>query len=365
MNTPTAPPASPPVAAKWATSSSIDDIAAAIRHAKSVVITTHAKPDGDAAGSTLALARSLKHAGIPAEVWCIGPLPRWMPELFGAIPIRELTPGKPTVPVDGRPISVANPDLCIIADTGSWTQLAELRPWLEARTDRNIILDHHLHGDTAAATRRFIDSSCASATQVVAPLCVKLCNVTSPAKLPLDVAAPLYLGLATDTGWFRYSSVTPATLRLAADLIEAGVDHTKLYGMIEQQDVVSRWQLLGRALNTLQLHSIRSASDTATMSLTLADFDATGAERNDTSGFADMILTVATVQVAAVLTENPVNPGEPPLTKYSLRSKPGPGAIDVNQVCQQLGGGGHARAAGAKSRLDLAAAKQALLEALK
>ena len=78
-----------------------------------------------------------------------------------------------------------------------------------------------------------------------------------------------------------------------------------------------------------------------------------------------MVLTVASVQVAAVLTENPVNPGEPPLTKFSLRSKPGPSAIDVNKVCQKLGGGGHARAAGAKARLELPAAKRAILEALK
>ena len=269
------------------------------------------------------------------------------------------------LPADGRAMSPVDPDLCVIVDTGAWTQLAEMRPWLEPRPDRNIILDHHLHGDSAAATRRYIDPACASCTQVIAPLCVKLCGLSSAATLPLDVAEPLYLGLATDTGWFRYSSVSPATMRLAADLIEAGVDHTKLYGLIEQQDVVGRWRLLGRALNTLELHSVRSTDDTATMSLTMADFDSTGAERNDTAGFADMVLTVASVQVAAVLTENPVNPGEPPLTKFSLRSKPGPGAIDVNKVCQTLGGGGHARAAGAKIRLDLAGAKQALLEALK
>lgn len=367
MNMPTAAPSTSNHAATvpWSTNSTFDQIAADLRHASSVVVTTHAKPDGDAAGSTLAVARALKHANIPVEVWCIGPLPRWMRGLFGGTPLREFTPGKPITPADGKPFGSPNPDLCIIADTGSWTQLAELRPWLEPRADRNIILDHHLHGDGAAATRRIIDSSCASATQVVAPLCVKLCNLLSAARLPREIADPLYLGLATDTGWFRYSSVTPNTLRLAADLIESGVDHTRLYAMIEQQDVVGRWQLLGRALNTLELHSVRAPDDTAVMTLTLSDFDSTKADRNDTSGFADMLLTVSSVQVAAVLTENPVNPGEPPLTKYSLRSKPGTSAVDVNQVCQKLGGGGHARAAGAKSRLDLASSKRALLEALK
>jgi phosphoesterase RecJ-like protein len=349
----------------WSTNATLDQIGKALRAAGSVVVTTHAKPDGDAAGSTLALARSLGHAGIPSHIWAVGPLPRWMAELCPPTGVREFAPGRPMQPTDGRPAAPIDPDLCMIVDTGSWAQLAELRPWLEKRADRTIILDHHLHGDAAVATRRYVDPTCASATQALAMLCVDLCGVASAAKLPLNVAEPLYLGLATDTGWFRYSSVTPATLRLAADLIEAGVDHTRLYGFIEQQDVASRWQLLGRALSTLELHSVRAPDDAATMSLTLADFDSTGADRNDTSGFADMLLTVASVQVAAVLTENPVNPGEPPLTKYSLRSKPGPSAVDVNKVCQRLGGGGHARAAGAKTRLDLTAAKHALLEALK
>ena len=271
-------------APQWATNATFDQFAADLRRARTVVVTTHAKPDGDAAGSTLAMARALKHAGVAAEIWYAGPLPRWVPDLCASTPFRTFAPGQPMQVADGRPAPALDADLCVIVDTGSWTQLAEMRPWLEPRADRNINLDHHLHGDGAAAARRIIDSTCASCTQVIAPLCVKLCAVPSAAKLPLDVAEPLYLGLATDTGWFRYSSVTPATLRLAADLIEAGVDHTKLYGMIEQQDVASRWRLLGRALNTLELHSVRTPDDAATMSLTLADFDATGADRNDTAG---------------------------------------------------------------------------------
>lgn len=350
---------------EWATSATMDEIAAALRGAPAVVVTTHAKPDGDAAGSTLAIARSLRRAGVRAEVWCVGPLPRWMREFFGDVTLREFVPGKPATMVEGGAAPAMEGAVCVVADTGSWTQLAELRPWLESRSATTIVLDHHLHGDPGSGARRVVDSACASATQVVAPLCVRLCGVVGAARLPVDIAGPLYLGLATDTGWFRYSSVTPGTLRLAADLIEAGVDHTRLYGMIEQQDVAGRWRLLGRALSTLELRSVHGPDDTAVMSLTLADFDETGADRNDTSGFADMLLTVSSVRVSAVLTENPVGAGEPPLTKYSLRSKPGADAVDVNQVCQRLGGGGHARAAGAKARVAPAEAKRMLLEALR
>jgi len=366
LKTPSATPphrtasASPADAEAWVTNSTVEQIAADLLAAKSVVVTTHAKPDGDAAGSSLALVRSLRHAGVRADLRFVGPLARWTAEIVGDTPVRESEPGKTVGAAEA-----GDPALCVVVDTGSWTQLAELRPWLEKRAERNIVIDHHLRGDAAVGTRRLVDSKSASCTQVLGPVCVKLCGVATAAKLPLDVAEPLYLGLATDTGWFRYSSVTPATLRLAADLLEAGVDHTRLYRIIEQQDVASRWRLLGRALNTLELHSVRAKEDAAVMSLTLADFAATGADRNDTSGFADMLLTVSSVQVSAVMTENPVSAGEPPLTKFSLRSKPGAGAVDVNEVCQKLGGGGHARAAGAKMRVGIGEAKKALLEALK
>ena len=132
---------------RWATNTSFDQLAADLRRAKSVVVTTHAKPDGDAAGSTLALARSLKHAGIGAEIWYAGPLPRWLPDFCGPTPARTFAPGQPMLPPDGRAMSPVDPDLCVIVDTGAWTQLAEMRPWLEPRPDRNIILDHHLHGE--------------------------------------------------------------------------------------------------------------------------------------------------------------------------------------------------------------------------
>jgi phosphoesterase RecJ-like protein len=347
----------------WATNTTIKQLAADLRGAKSIVVTTHAKPDGDAMGSTLAVARSLEKAGVRAEIWLIGPIPRWAADVAGKTPIRELKPGAPGVFVDGKPAT--DPDLCVIVDTGTWSQLAELRPWLEPRAARTIVIDHHLQGDPPIATRRIVDSASASCTQVLAVLCVELCKTASAAKLPLEIAEPLYLGLATDTGWLRYSSVTPATLRLAADLIEVGVDHTRLYMLIEQQQPAARWRLLAKALTSLELCGVHAKDDTAVMTLTLADFAATGADPNDTSGFADMLLTVASVQVAAVLIESAVGPGEPPLTKYSLRSKPGPHAVDVNRVCQKIGGGGHARAAGAKAKLALPAAKQALLDALK
>lgn len=342
------------------------EVAAVLRRARSAVVLTHAKPDGDAVGSTLALARTLALCRIDAEVWYVGPNPKWMEEVAGSTPRRQFAPMKPSEPADGRAWNGATPDVVAVVDTGSWQQVAEMRPWLEGKSAQTVIIDHHAHGDSDIAAARLVKTGAASCTEVLAPVCCALLNKGSPATLPREVAEPLFLGLATDTGWFRFSSVTPGTLRLAADLIEAGVDHTRLYRIVEQQDTISRWRLLGRALSSVLLFDIGSESGKLAVSrLTLKDFDECAADRNDTGGFADMVLAVAEVGASAILTEADVAPGEPPLTKISIRSKPGPGSLDVGSATKRLGGGGHYHAAGAKVRVGLDAALEQLLAAVR
>lgn len=351
----------------WQGNADTAAVAAKLRAAKSVLVLTHAKPDGDAAGSTLALARTLIRCGIATQVAYVGPIPAWMDEVAGtssAPPRRYFQPMKPAEPVDGQSWNGREAETIAIVDTGSWQQLAEMRPVLEGRAVDAIIIDHHAHGDEDVASTRLVRTECASCTEVLAPVCCTLLGLNSVIKLPLDIATPLYLGLATDTGWFRFSSVTPATLRLAADLREAGVNHTDLYRMIEQQDHVSRWRLLGRALTSTRLHDLgRPWGQLSVMRLTLRDFDECGADRNDTGGFADMVLAAKEIGASAVLTEAEAGPGGSFLTKISLRSKPVANALDVGTLTQRLGGGGHFHAAGAKLRVGLDEAERMLVEA--
>jgi phosphoesterase RecJ-like protein len=343
------------VSGDWTTNADVEQLASAIRNAGSIAVLTHTKPDGDAIGSTFAVARSAMAAGAEnVEVWLVGPVPRWVKSLSSGLTVREFAPGSAYA-------APSSPDLRVVVDTGSWSQLAESKSVLTGQAAKTVLIDHHLHGDSEVADRRYIQTSCASCTQVLAPLCVALTGSGSAARLPQAIAEMLYLGLATDTGWFRYSNVTPATMRLAADLMEAGVDHTRLYRLIEQQDVPARWKLLGRALNTLE---VSVDGRVATVSLTDQDFVETGGDRNDTGGFADMLLTIASVQVSGVLIANPKKPGETELTKISLRSKPGDQAVDVNAVANRIGGGGHARAAGAKINAGIDEAKRILLKEL-
>lgn len=368
----TPPPAALPVSRDWRSSATPEQIVAWIRAAihraerdqRPILLFTHAKPDGDAAGSTLALCRAINHAAQrdAAEIWYVGPFPRWLNELAGEpgapTPVRRIEAGA------AAPGPQRAPEAVIILDTGSWPQLSEVEPVLRAHFDRALVIDHHLHGDGDSAAVKLIEPSAAATTEVVAPVCVGLLGLDGAAELPQPIAEPLYLGLATDTGWFHHSNVRAATMRLAADLIDAGVDPSRLYQLVEQRDGVSRWRLLARALGSLTLHPLKSGGDLALMRLSLDDFAQAGANRNDTGGFADMVMSIETVRVCAVLSEGEVNAGDPPLTKISLRSKAGNGEIDVNEISRRLGGGGHARAAGARVRAGMDEAEQQLMAAL-
>jgi phosphoesterase RecJ-like protein len=343
----------------YSSNATAQQIAAWLKSRKKVIICTHAKPDGDALGSTVGLSRALAHAGVPSEVWLIGPFPEWTDTVAGSTPVKKLSNENTQIPATG-----SDADGIAVCDTGSWNQLEGLRTWLTGKADKTIIIDHHLHGHADVAHKRLIVTNAAAAAHVVADVATHLLNIAPTAPLPLDVATPLYLGLATDTGWLRFSNVTSDTLRLAARLLDSGVDHPALYQMVEQQQKPTRPVLLGRALSSLTMHHGKKL---ALMTLRDRDLRELGAVGEDTGGFSEPVLAVAGVQVVATLTEMPPPPSAPPgsglLVKVSIRSKPGPGAVDVAAVANKLGGGGHARAAGVKLFTTIEEAQRTIINA--
>ena len=340
----------------WSTNTTLEEIARLMR-GRRVVVMTHVRPDGDAIGSTLALTRALNIAKPgAAEAWYFGPQPLWFKDLAKDTPCRLLE--HTTVP---PPDAITEPDVIAILDTGSWTQLEPGATWLRPRRDRVVLVDHHVQGDAEVAGRRFIDTGAAAACQPVAELCRLILGKSRVGELPREVAETLYLGIGTDTGWFKHSNVTPRVLRDAAELLETGVDHSELFRVIEQQDRPARLALLGRALATLRFDAKDSI---ASMVLTKKDFDECNAAPGDASGFADYAQTIASVRVVAMLTETERDAQGRPVTKISLRSKNTPDSPDVNKVCKVFGGGGHVRASGARIQAEIGEARRRVVEEL-
>lgn len=341
----------------WTTNATLAEIAAWLRGARRVVVLTHLKPDGDAVGSTVAVCRAINRIRPGgAAAWYCGPMPVWFASLAGDAPAFVLDGS--TVPPPGQE---SEPDAIVILDTGSWSQLEGVTTYLKPRRDRVAVIDHHVQGDADMSARRYIETSAAAVAEPAAELCRLILGLGSIAELPREVAEPLFVGIATDTGWFKHSNVTPPVLRHAADLLAAGANHSEMYRLIEQQDRPARVRLLARSLSSLELHA---ENRIAVMSLTRADMADAGGEPGDAGGFADSAQCIGTVRVVAMFTESEVGPSSRPITKLSLRAKNTPDAPDVNKVAKQFGGGGHVRAAGARINLSLAEAKKQVVAAL-
>ncbi len=329
-------------------------IAARLRQARSAVVLTHAKPDGDAIGSMLASLRLLRALGAAATGWIVGPVDFSLQSFLEG----ERLANPASIP------SAVEPDLVLVVDTGSWQQLDSMAEWVRARAERTVIVDHHRSGDPAMAALRLIDPGCASTTQA-------LLRVADAAGVPLDadgaggvddragaarvgltgsIAEALFIGLATDTGWFRFSNADAAVFDAAARLLRAGVEKDRLYRQIEETARPGRLRLLAKALASLELLAEDRA---ALMVLPRAEMQSTGGGAEDLSGIVNAPMVIGSVEVSVLATEP-----EPGVVKLSFRSKPpwtrGGAFVDVDRLAAGYGGGGHVHAAGAKSRGALA-----------
>ncbi|MGC4033533.1 MAG: bifunctional oligoribonuclease/PAP phosphatase NrnA [Tepidisphaeraceae bacterium] len=321
--------------------SMIDELA----KTKKVLVTAHARPDGDALGSTAALVLGLRQKGIAADVLLQPKIPGKYAFVYEAAGL-TYTPADPALP---ESFTLAGYDALVVVDTGTWSQLPGLRPHVEAFTGRKLVIDHHLTQEDWADVK-LVDTAAGAACEIVAELLQQW-------DIPLDkqIGEALYVGLVSDTGWFQYSNTRPYALRLAAMLLEAGVDADRLYQRLYQNERPQRILLQARAMPSLDL---LADGRVAMMTIRRDDLLAVDATTNDTEGLINVPLAVAKVAVSIVLSE-PLEPDG--AVRCSFRSK---GQIDVAAFAQNFGGGGHARAAGAKIPGTLDTAKAAIVEKL-
>ncbi len=334
----------------YTTNTSIQQVAKRINAAKRILLTTHSKPDGDALGSVLALSRALNNQDRRADIWLMGPLEPNLKQTAGETPLRFV---EQKIPDDDY-------DLVIVSDTGAWSQLEPLEKWLRNHYQSTIVIDHHARGDDVGELR-LINSKAASTTQIIAELLDELnCEITGGEG---SIAEALFIGLATDTGWFRFSSAQADAFHLGAKLLEIGVDKTRLYQLLEETLRPQRLALEARALSSLEFLNNGSI---ALMMVGLKDFKETKCTGEDLTNLVNAPMVVGEVRVSILLTQ-----AQPKLTKISFRSKPqingssGPPAINANSLAQQFGGGGHINAAGARMECDIEEARKAVIAALK
>jgi phosphoesterase RecJ-like protein len=293
-----------------------------------VLITTHVRPDGDALGTAAAMALGLRRHNIDSQVLLLSKLPRKYAFVLqeNAIDYHEVDSAWPDS------LSLDSFDSLLVVDTGTWSQLPGLREHLNGFAKPRLILDHHLTQEDWADVL-LVRTDAAAAGEIAADL-LKRWNV------PLDkpLATALFLAIASDTGWFQFSNTSPATLRLAADLMEVGVDTDNLYQHLYQNERAERLALQTAAQESLEL---LQDGRLAVMCVRKSDFEKTGGSLSDTENLINIPLQIRTVEVSILMIESP----DGPPVRVSLRSK---GQVDVARFAEKFGGGGHARASGLK-----------------
>lgn len=350
----------PPTHPTPATATDLPSLLAALDRSQRVLLTTHVRPDGDALGSVTSLALALRSRGKVADILLLSKLPtkyRFVLE----------EPGLPhtNLAVDPAP-DYASYDTLIVADTGTFSQLPGLETVIPTfqhpaaaggggggggrkAPGTVLIIDHHKTQEPWGNVR-IVDTSAASATELIG-------RILSAWKIPLSapIAEALYIGIVSDTGWFAFSNTTPSTLRLAADLMHAGVNPDRMYQRLFQSEREPRLRLQARVQNSFQL---LANGRLAVLTVRASDFIETHAAITDTENLINFPLQLASVEMCLLLTETP--PPDNQQIKISCRSK---GSVDVAKFAEQFGGGGHARASGLKLPAPLDTASQTLITA--
>jgi phosphoesterase RecJ-like protein len=259
----------------------------------------------------------------------------------------DFLPGVETI-VPWQDVAPGEHDLVALYDCADERRAGAPLP-LGRYAPRVLQVDHHATNSRFGDVK-FVDPLAAASAEL-AHRTLELLGVT----VDRDLALLLYVGLETDTGGFRYSSTTPASLRLAARLLDAGIDPGEVSELVYERQAVGGLRLLGLALDSLRL---RPDLSLAYFVLGDEEFRTAGATAQDaeTIGIVDYARRLEGFEVAALLRSD--GPGE---IKLSLRSK---GGVDVARLAARIGGGGHERAAGATIHGDLAQAEEVLLQLL-
>jgi len=306
---------------------SLADVARALRAGDRFLLTTHEGPDGDALGSLLAMHHVLEQLGkdsvmfLPAKEF---PLP----VEYQFLPLEEVF-HEPPVDVVDRVI--------VFLDCGNIDRM----PVDFLQRDDAVVLniDHH-HDNTRFGTLNLVDTDASCTAEVVFELAKLLGAEVTP-----EIASALYVALVTDTGRFMYENTGAPAHRLAAELIDIGVDVHDIYRRLYERVPLEKLHLVSRAIERIvRLDDCKLA----VTYISARDYADTGANDSLTEGIIDHVRSLEGTEVAAMIRDK--TDGGRAARKVSLRSTDG--RVDVSAIARKRGGGGHPRAAGFSTDLS-------------
>lgn len=301
-----------------------------IKESANIIILSHIAPDGDSIGSSLALLKALKKWNKNVKFVLDDEVPETYKFLAGADKVE-------------KPCNNDDYDVVIVLDSGDIGRLGKSAKYLNKK--RIINIDHHI-SNTSFGTYNLIDSNAAATSELVYNI-IKMLGID----IDKEIAECLYIGIVTDTGQFQYSNTTSVTHNIAGDLINYGVNSSKLYRKIYQNNTKEKMKLIGEAIESLEFYLNDKIS---CITIKKEQFNEIGANDEDADGIINFARDINTVEVALFFREN--SDGK---VKVGFRSKD---YIDVNIAAEQFGGGGHKRASGATIVGDIDIVKEQVIK---
>jgi bifunctional oligoribonuclease and PAP phosphatase NrnA len=303
---------------------------ALLKKSSHIVIVTHWSPDGDAMGSSLALYNYLVKTGKEVTVITPNDYPDFLHWLPGNNKVVDfLKSEKKALGL------IARADLVFTLDFNTFKRLEKLGEVLDKSPAPKILIDHHQQPDDYAVLQ-YHDVKASSTCELVYEF---ICGLGGKKLIDKGIAACLYTGLMTDTGSFKYDSVTPQTHRIIADLLETGLTISEVHSAIYDTYSEHRMKLLGYCLTKKMV--ILPEYHTAYITLEKKELDRFHFQKGDTEGIVNYPFAIRGIKFCVFFSE-----GEGKI-KASFRSK---GSFDVNQFARKhFSGGGHINAAGGKS----------------
>jgi phosphoesterase RecJ-like protein len=302
-----------------------------LRVGRKFLLTTHENPDGDALGSLAAMNEILTQLGKDTVMFMSAdeyPLPYEYQNLPLEGVIHE-------IPADAELRTI------VFLDCGNVDRMPV--SFLGREEAHTVNIDHH-QDNTCFGTANLVVGTASSTSEIIYGLVEDLGAEITP-----TIADALYVALVTDTGKFQYQNTSADSHRMAADLIEHGVDVHGVFRRLYESVPLAKLHLLARVLGRVERHD----EGRLTMSfIKREDFELTGADENDVEGIVDHVRAVRGTIVGALVREQ-LKEGREGISKVSLRASVD--EVDVSVIARGEGGGGHRQAAGFSTEKDPAA----------